>query len=88
MKDLIDTAIKMAEQSEQYTKARFSEIADSIALYYNHIEAPLPGLYNAPVPILPGFIDTLISRISDVTTIRFDKQNASDATKAKKITAM
>jgi len=86
--DLLDTAIKLAEQSEQYSAGRMAQISESEDLYYNIIDKKIAGLYNAPVPIMGGFIDTLISRVSGETVLVFSKQNDSDTVKAKKITAM
>jgi hypothetical protein len=86
--DLLDTALKLAEQSEQYSAGRMAQISESEDLYYNIIDKKIAGLYNAPVPIMGGFIDTLISRVSGETVLVFSKQNDSDTVKAKKITAM
>ena len=85
---LLNLAIELAKQSEDYTKSRIEQIIESENLYDNYVENPLPGLYNAPVPVMGGFVDTLLSRISGKTVINFNKQDNSDAIKAKKITAM
>lgn len=85
---LLELAIKLADQSEQYTRERFAQIQESENLYLNEVAQPLPGLYNVPVPVMGGFIDSLVSRISGKTVVNFNKQNNSDAVKAKKISAM
>jgi len=86
--DLLQIAIKCANQSEEYTRGRFQSIMESEDLYYNKIDKPMPGLFNAPIPVMGGFVDTLLSRISGKTVIKFNKQDNSDAIRAKKISAM
>ena len=56
--------------------------------YFNRVKRSLKGKFNAPVPIIPGFVDTWKSKMAKHTTLTFTQQEEADYIPAKKVTAL
>lgn len=56
--------------------------------YFNKQAKSLKHRYNVPVPIVPGFVETLLSKIDDPPTLKFGQVKDSDYRAAKKVTAL
>ena len=55
--------------------------------YFNVVKKSLKGRFNAPVPIIPGFVDTWMSKMSKHATLSFEQQESADYMAAKKATS-
>src|SRR5450755_401758 len=55
--------------------------------YFNRVKKSLKGKFNAPVPIIPGFVDTWKSKMAKHATLTFTQQEEADYMAAKKATA-
>ena len=49
---------------------------------------PLKGKFNVPVPILPGFVETWLSKMAKHVTLSFEQQEDADYIAARKVTAL
>jgi len=86
--ELVEKAVKLINQADEYIKPRFEEIAKNEKLANNQkLEDVDAYRYNISLPIMSGFIDTLVSRISGKLNISFEPQDDADILKARKISA-
>jgi hypothetical protein len=46
--------------------------------YFNRVTKSLKQRYNVPVPIIPGFVETLLSKIDDPPALKFDPREEAD----------
>jgi hypothetical protein len=56
--------------------------------YFNRQAKSLKQRYNVPVPIVPGFVETLLSKIDDPPTIKFEEGEEADYKAVQKSNAM
>lgn len=91
----------MANESEQITKQTRAEYKAGLDFrlqrekawqegedqYFNKKKKSLKHRYNVPVPIIPGFIETLLSKIDDPPTLKFEHGKESQYKAAMKVTA-
>lgn len=56
--------------------------------YFNKQVKSLKQRYNVPVPIIPGFVETLLSKIDDPPTIKFEQAEEADYKAAQKVNAL
>jgi hypothetical protein len=56
--------------------------------YFNRQVKSLKQRYNVPVPIVPGFVETLLSKIDDPPTIKFEQAEEADYKAAQKVNAL
>jgi arsenate reductase-like glutaredoxin family protein len=86
--ELVEKVCKLVRQFEEYIKPRFEEISQNEQLAMNqNIDVVAEHRFNLNLPILSGFVDTLVSRIKGKLDIQFAPQDDADIGKAKKITA-
>lgn len=81
-------AIKQLETSTQFKQLRLDEIKKSEDSYYGRVKKPLKGRFNIPIPIMPGFIDTIVAKTDERVALTFDKKEEADYKKAIRITSM
>jgi len=55
--------------------------------YFNKQVKSLKHRYNVPIPIVPGFVETLLSKIDDPPTIKFEPIEEADYKAIQKVTA-
>ena len=56
--------------------------------YFNRQVKSLKQRYNVPIPIVPGFVETLLSKIDDPPTIKFEQAEEADYKAAQKVNAL
>lgn len=84
---IIETAIKQIDSCLMYRQPRLDQIKKSEDVYFGKTRPALVGQFNFPVPILEGYVETLMSKINDTIKIRFEKGRESTLKAAKKVTA-
>src|SRR3990167_9265933 len=55
--------------------------------YFNRSQKTLKARYNVPVPIVPGFIETLLSKIDDPPALKFQQREEADYKATLKVNA-
>ncbi len=82
LKKLADEAVLMAckqlETSIKFKKTRLEEIRKNVDEYYNRVKKPLKGRYNIPVPVMAGFVDTLMAKTDERIRIKFGSKEPAD----------
>lgn len=85
---LVDRVCRLIKEFDEYIKPRFDEIAQNEKLAMNqNIDLVAENRFNINLPILSGFVDTLVSRLKGKLDIQFAPQDDADISKARKITA-
>jgi hypothetical protein len=85
---LVDRVCRLIKEFDEYIKPRFDEIAQNEKLAMNqNIDLVADNRFNINLPILSGFVDTLVSRLKGKLDIQFAPQDDADISKARKITA-
>lgn len=84
---LIGIAPRQYDVGVKYRQPKLDHILKLEELYYNRTVKTLAGRFNIPLPIVPGFVDTLLSKIDDEITINYDHTEEADKMKARKISA-
>ena len=72
---------------EKFVQPRFNQIKKYERAYNNDVDKALPGEFNVPIPILGGFVDTLMSKVDDAPELRFGYNDEADYKKSKIVTA-
>jgi hypothetical protein len=80
-------ALKQLETSLEFKQPRMTQIARSEELYNNKVIKVLKGRFNIPIPVIGGFVDTLLSKLDDLPFINFNPGDEADIVKSKKVTA-
>lgn len=84
---IVGIAVKQLEASVRFKQTRMEDIQKNEDLYYNKTKPAGRGRFNVPIPMLPGFVDTLMSKIDDAPSIQFKHENLAHYRKGKKIGA-
>ena len=84
---LTTMAIRQYEDGVKFKQPRMVEIQQNEDLYNNKVKKAPKGRYNVPLPVMGGFVDTLMSKIDDAPSIEFEYTNLADYDKSLKITA-
>jgi hypothetical protein len=86
---LADEAVNIASKqllaSTEFKKPRLERIAKYWALYDGKTKKKLRQLFNVPLPVFAGMIDTLNAQYDTPIQIKFSEGDASDYFKVKKI---
>ena len=85
--DLTVIAVKQYQTAVQYRQPKLEAILKAEELYYNTTKKSLRGRFNIPLPIVSGFVDTLLSKIDDEITINYDHTEIADKNRARKLTS-
>lgn len=56
-------------------------------LYFGKVKKTLKGRFNVPMPVMSGFVDTLMSKIDDPPILRYKHANEADLRVTKKVQA-
>src|SRR2546428_2867125 len=85
--EIATEAARLRQESMTYKQQRSNEIrrfADS----YNNVQGPIiPGYFSIPLPIIGGFVDTLLSKTDEPLSVSFSPTTEADYTRAKLMTA-
>lgn len=73
-----DIAFNCLLISQQFKQPRMNQIKKYIRLYYNDLPPKARQLFNIPIPVFSGMIDTLQSDYNDPITLKFDYTNLAD----------
>jgi len=84
---LANIASKQIEAGLKHKASRLESIRQNEDLYAGKTEKGLPGEYRITLPVMSGFIDTLIAEENQPVKINFEKQEEADYKIAKKVTA-
>lgn len=86
-----DRMVKIAQQQLQtsirYKERRMAEIAKNEDLYYGKTKKALKGRWNVPLPLMSGYIDTLLSKIDDPPRVKYGYQDVADMERSRKVQA-
>lgn len=80
-------AVNQVRTGIKFRQERLDNIMKSEELYFNRKSKALRGRFNFPLPIMSGFVDTLMSKIDDEPNINFTHVEEADKLRAKKVTA-
>ena len=84
----IPVAIKQIETSTAFKRPRLQDIKKNEDQYYGRVKKPLKGRFNIPVPIMPGFVDTLVAKVDERVVIKFGHNEEADYKGAIRVSAM
>lgn len=84
---LIGFAPRQYDTGVKYRQPKLDQIMRAEELYFNKTQKTLQGKFNIPLPIVSGFVDTLLSKIDDEITLNFDHVEEADKLKARKLSA-
>jgi len=84
---IVTQAQKQVDACLSYRQARLDQIKKSENVYFGKTRPALKGRFNIPVPILEGFVETLMSKIDDTVMVKFKKGRESTLKSAKKVSA-
>ena len=87
IKEVIAIAQKQVDSCLAFRQPRFDQIKRSEDMYLGKTKPALKGRFNIPLPILEGFVETLMSKIDDTVKITFKKGRESVLKAAKKVSA-
>ena len=84
---LVSIAQKQIEASNRHKRKRMDEVQKSIDLYEGRVKKALKGRYNVPLPLMSGYVDTLVSKVDDPPKVRFGYTDIADMQRSKKVQA-
>lgn len=90
-RSLANTAVLVAnsqrDASIKHKAPRMRDIRTSEDFYFGKVKPQLRIPFNVPVPVMSGFVDTLMSKIDDAPSLTYGHQVLADLKKARRITA-
>lgn len=75
------------ENGLAYKQGRVKDWQATEDQYYGKVKKTLKGRFNVPVPVMSGFIDTLLSKIDEPPVIKFRPVEEADFRATKKLQA-
>ncbi len=85
---VLDTFLKNREDCIKFKQPRMKEISLNEKAYANKPEKPLPGEFNIPIPVMGGYVDTLMSKIDDSPLVKYQDDNEADYKTALRMNAL
>lgn len=85
--EAVNIATRQLITSTEYKKPRLERLAKYWALYDGKVPKKLRQLFNVPIPVFPGMIDTLNAQYDTPIQLRFKEGDAADYFKVQKINA-
>jgi hypothetical protein len=86
--ELIQQLREEYENAIEYKQGRIDDWKKNEDLYLGKTKKSLRGRVNIPLPIMSGFVDTLLSKIDEPPNLNFEPVKEADYKPAKKIQAM
>lgn len=83
----LEQCIRQVQACHEYKKPRLERIAKYWKLYNGDTKKKLRQLFNVPIPVFPGMIDTLNAQHDTPVLIEYKEAEPSDIFKAQKINA-
>lgn len=80
-------ARQQIKTSVEYKRQRMDEVQKSIDLYHGKTKKALKGRWNIPLPMMSGYVDTVLSKTDDAPHIKFGYQDLADKQRAAKVQA-
>lgn len=84
---LVGIARNQIKTSMDYKRQRMDDVQKSIDLYNGKTKKALKGRWNVPLPIMSGYIDTLLSKTDDTPKVKFGYKDIADLRRAMKVQA-
>src|SRR3990167_394580 len=84
---IIKISQRQVETCLEFRQPRMDEIKRSEDAYLGKTKPALKGRFNIPLPIVEGFVETLMSKIDDTIKVDFKKGRESTLKASKKITS-
>jgi len=85
---LTQIALKQLEAGVKFKQTRLKNISVNEDLYNGVSKPALKGRFNIPLPIVSGFVDTLMSKIDNPPVIKFEKGEEADLKLSQKTSAL
>lgn len=83
----VDIATRQIMSSSEFKRPRVERLSKYWRLYDGKVDKKLRQLFNVPIPIFPGMIDTLNAQYDTPITLTFKEGDPSDYFKVEKINA-
>lgn len=71
-----------------YRQGRVKDWQATEDLYYGRVKKSLKNRFNVPMPVMSGFVDTLMSKIDEAPIIRFKPTEEADFRATQKVQAL
>lgn len=71
----------------QYKQGRIVDWHATEDLYFGRTKKPLKGRFNVPLPVMSGFIDTLLSKIDEPPILKYKPSSEADFRATQKVQA-
>jgi len=84
---LIDQVYKEYENGNDYKRGRVKDWHDTEDLLYGKTKKSIKGRSNIPLPVMSGFVNTLLSKIDEAPILRFKPIEESDTRSAAMVQA-
>src|SRR5665213_3462739 len=81
----VDVALKQLMASSEFKKPRLETLTKYWRLYDGKTSKKLRQLFNVPIPVFPGMIDTLNAEYDTPIQVNFKEGDAADYFKVEKI---
>lgn len=86
-KAIVAQVKKEYENGLQFKQGRVKDWQANEDLYFGRVKKTLKGRFNVPIPIMSGFVDTLLSKIDEPPILRFTHGEEADYRTAQKVQA-
>lgn len=86
--ELTTTAMVQLRTSRQYKQARMKQISASEDLYFGVVPKTLKNPFNDSFPYMPGFVDTLVSKLDDPPEVEITQNDEGDLQSARKYSGL
>ncbi len=83
----VQIAVRQLAASTEFKKPRLQKLAKYWELYDGKVQKKLRQLFNIPIPIFSGLVDTLNAQYDTPIELRYSEADPSDYFKAEKINA-
>ncbi len=84
---LMPKILRQLDAGIKYRQPKIEKILKGEELYFNKIVKTLKGRFTIPLPIVSGYVETLLSKVDDEININYDHTEEADKNKARKVTA-
>lgn len=85
--DIVRQCKQEFDNAMQYKQGRISDWQANENLYYGRTKKPLKGRFNVPLPVMSGFIDTLLSKIDEPPILKYRPASEADFRATQKVQA-
>lgn len=85
--DIAYTAKLQLQTSRQFKTQRLKQIEESEDLYFGVVKKTLKNPFNDSFPFMPGFVDTIVSKLDEAPSVELEHNDEGDYKYAKKYEA-